>query len=261
MLFVPLALYLALAIFALLFSGKVIFQPHPASYKDTDGIFKIVAASGKKISAVYLPYPGAKFTLLFSHGNAEDLGDNRYWLNELNHAGFNVLAYDYEGYGTSEGAPSEKSVYQDEEAAYDYLVQDLHIAPNRVIVLGRSVGSGPATYLAARRPVAALVLESPFVSAFRVLTRIPIFPWDKFPNGRNIHQVQCPVLIIHGTADRIVAFWHGKKLYEMANEPKRYLWIDGGGHNDLVMVAGKRYLQALKDFAASLAEGSRGQEM
>ncbi len=120
MLLLPVVLYAALFLYALFLSDGAIFLPHQAYYKDTPEILKLKAANGNRISAVYLADPSARFTLLVSHGNAEDLGDVRYWLEDLRKAGFNVLAYDYQGYGTSEGKPSEKNAYQDEEAAYDY---------------------------------------------------------------------------------------------------------------------------------------------
>ena len=102
------ALYIGLALFAFFLSDSMIFLPHPSSYQDSAEILKLTTGSGKKISAVYLPNPTAKFTLLVSHGNAEDLGDDKYWLDGLRHAGFSVFAYDYEGYGTSEGRPARK---------------------------------------------------------------------------------------------------------------------------------------------------------
>jgi fermentation-respiration switch protein FrsA (DUF1100 family) len=199
---------------------------------------------------VYLPNPSAKFTLLVSHGNAEDLGDDRYWLEELRRAGFSVFAYDYEGYGTSEGKASEKVLYQDEAAAYDYLAIDLRTPPDRIIIFGRSVGTGPATYIAARRPAAGLILQSPFVSAFRVLTQIPLLPFDKFPNYKNIRHVHCPVLIMHSHGDTVIAPWHGQKLFDMANQPKQLFWAQHADHNDMNQAAG--YLEALQDFSASL---------
>jgi fermentation-respiration switch protein FrsA (DUF1100 family) len=231
----------------------MIFLPHPASYRDTPEIVKIDTATGKKISAVYLPNPAAKFTLLVSHGNAEDLGDDRYWLEELRRAGFSVFAYDYEGYGTSEGKASEKTVYQDEAAAYDYLAINLRTPPDRIVIFGRSVGTGPATYIAARRPAAGLILQSPFVSAFRVLTRIPLLPFDKFPNYKNIRHVHCPVLIMHSHGDTVIAAWHGQKLFDLANEPKQLFWAQHADHNDMEMAAG--YVEALQDFSASLEGG------
>ena len=109
MLLVIAALYIGLALFAYFLSDSMIFLPHPSSYQDSPEVLKITTASGKKISAVYLPNPAAGSRLLVSHGNAEDLGDDRNWLEDLRRAGFSVFAYDYEGYGTSEGKPSEKA--------------------------------------------------------------------------------------------------------------------------------------------------------
>jgi fermentation-respiration switch protein FrsA (DUF1100 family) len=242
----------ALIFVGIFLSDRYIFLPHPSSYRDTSEFLKIKVADGSQITALYLPNPSAKFTLLLSHGNSEDLGDDRDWYEDLRSAGFSVFAYDYEGYGTSEGRPNEARTYQDEAAAYSYLIHTLKTPSNRVIVFGQSLGSGPATYIAAREPVAGLILQSPFTSTFRVVTRIAILPFDKFPNYKSIRNVHCPVLIIHGTADSVVAFWHGRELYRLANEPKRYLWIDGGNHNDLEDIAGDRYIETIQTFAASL---------
>lgn len=253
MLLVVVALYLSLLLYAAFFSNKEIFQPHPSSYKDSNEILKLTTRSGKRISAVYLQNPGARFTLLLSHGNAEDIGDDRFWLDDLRAAGFSVPAYDYEGYGTSEGKPSESAAYEDEDAAYDYLIQTLKVPDGNIIIYGRSLGSGPAVHIAARRPVAALILQSPFVSVFRVLTKVPLLPFDKFPNYKEIGRIHCPLLIIHGESDALIHPWHGRKLFELANEPKRYLSIPRADHNDLEIVAGKAYTDALRDFAAFVA--------
>jgi fermentation-respiration switch protein FrsA (DUF1100 family) len=252
MLYIPIGLYLALFIYAWFFSDSAIFLPHPSSYRDDSEILKIIARGGRRISAVYLPNPEARYTLLVSHGNAEDLGDDRYWLQDLHRAGFGVFAYDYAGYGTSEGKPSEKAAYEDEEAAYDYLTAALGVHADHVIIFGRSVGTGPAVELAARKPAAALILQSPFLSAFRVLTRIPILPFDRFPNYKRIGQVHCPVLIMHGVADRVIPVWHGQRLYDLANQPKDHFWVTGGDHNNLDAVAGPGYITALRKFGDSL---------
>lgn len=248
------ALYIGLVVFAVFLSDRMIFLPHRSSYSDSPEIVKIATAGGKKISAIYLPNPNARYTLLVSHGNAEDLGDDRTWLEDLRRAGFAVLAYDYEGYGTSEGKPSETAAYADEAAAYDYLAMDLKTIPDRIIIFGRSVGSGPATYIAARRPAAGLILQSPFVSAFRVLTRIPLLPFDKFPNYRNIRHVHCPVLIMHSHGDSVIGSWHGKKLFEMAREPKQIFWAQTADHNEMELAAG--YFEALQKFSAFVAQNA-----
>lgn len=249
---ITIVLYVALLAVGCFLSERFIFQPRPSSYRDTPEFLKLITEDGNKITALYLSNPTAKFTLLVSHGNAEDLGDGRDWYEDLRRAGFSVFAYDYEGYGTSEGKPSEERAYQNEIAAYSYLVTKIKTPSDRVIVFGKSVGSGPAVYLAARRPVAGLILQSPFTSTFRVLTHIPILPFDKFPNYKTIRDVHCPVLIIHGTVDNVISIWHGKELYKLANEPKSNLWVNGANHNDLEEVAGKSYIKTLQAFAASL---------
>lgn len=249
-------IYACVCAYAYFFSERLIFQPQAASYSDTPEIIKLSSAADVQISALYLSNPKATYTLLFSHGNAEDLGDIRWLLEKLRQEGFSVFAYDYRGYGTSQGTPSEQNTYRDIDAAYHYLTQKLGISANRIIVYGRSVGSGPSVDLASRLPVAGLVLESAFVTAFRVLTQVPLLPFDKFANIDKIKHVRCPVLIIHGRADTVIGFWHGEKLFAAANEPKRYFWVEGAGHNDVSLVAGERYFQVLREFVELVSQHS-----
>jgi hypothetical protein len=262
LLVVAVAGYISLIVLALT-SDSIIFQPQPSSYTDASlnatlahisppGQLLHLDSGGQKITALYLPNPNARFTLLFSHGNAEDLADIMFFLQKFYDAGFSVMAYDYRGYGTSKGKPTESGVYDDANAAYDYLTQQLHVPDHQVIAMGRSLGCGAAIHLAARRPVAGLIVEAPFLSAFRVLTRVRLLPWDKFNNLHEIRHVHVPVLIIHGRADQIVPFWHGEKLFQIANQPKTFLPIDGAGHNDVMLLAGKKYDAALREFATRL---------
>jgi fermentation-respiration switch protein FrsA (DUF1100 family) len=244
--------YLVLVFVALFLSDSILFQPPRASYHDGPEVLKLTATDGKRISAIYLENPAAQYTILFTHGNAEDIGDDLPFLEQLRAHGFSVFAVEYHGYGTSEGTPSEKTLYLDEDAAYDYLTGTLHVAPANIIVLGRSVGAGPAVDLAARRPVGGLVVRSGFVSVFRVLTRIPLLPWDEFRNLAKIRRVRCPVLIIHGTSDSVIPFWHGRALFDAAPEPKKLIAVPGADHNDLESVAGEDFYRWLRDFAASL---------
>lgn len=246
---VVVALYLIALITAVFLSNRIIFQPRQAGYADHPGILKLTSSDGAKISSMYLPNPEAIFTVLFSHGNAEDIGDDQPLLEHIRAAGFAVLAYDYQGYGTSAGNSSERHAYEDEYAAYNFLVQSRHVQPSRIIAFGRSVGSGPACELASRRPVAGLILESAFTSAFRVMTKVRIFPFDKFENIRKIKSVHCPVLVIHGTDDSLINIAHGKELFAAANEPKQALWIDGAHHNDVAFVGGTHYSDSLAAFA------------
>lgn len=208
------------------------------------------AEDGARIATLHLPNPNATFTILFSHGNAEDLGHLAPLLEQLRRAGFSVLAYDYRGYGQSTGGPpSAAGAYRDVRAVYRYAVERLGVEPARLILLGRSVGSGPAAELAAREPVGGLVLESAFTSTFRVVTGLPLLPFDRFPNLRHVQRARCPVLVIHGTEDDVIPASHGRRLYDAAPEPKRLHLVEGAGHNDLVLVAGEEYWRVLRSFA------------
>lgn len=240
--------YLGAFLYAYFYAEKIIFQPQPSSYRDTDKIIKLNSGDEAKISAVYLPNPEARYTILFSHGNAEDIGELRQTLENIRDAGFSVFAYDYRGYGTSSGAPTEAGAYRDADAAYDYLVNDLKIPAERIVAHGRSLGGAVAVDLASRRELGGLIVENSFVTAYRVLTRVPLFPLDKFKNISKIKDVRCPVLIIHGTKDEVIPFWHGEMLFQEANEPKLSLWVENAGHNNLSQIAGKRYEQVLKEF-------------
>jgi pimeloyl-ACP methyl ester carboxylesterase len=234
-----------------LYSERLIFMPHAPGY--SGGVAHVPTADGDSIAVVWLPNPEARYTILFSHGNGEDLGDLQHFLPVLRDAGFSLLAYDYRGYGmSSRRTPTERRAYEDLAAAYDHLTGPLGVPPERIILHGRSLGGGIASHLASRRPAAGLVLESTFVSAFRVPITRPLFPFDRFATAARLRDVHYPVLVIHGTRDEVVPFWHGPALLEAANPPRTHFWVEGAGHNNLAWAAGPRYAQALRDFAASL---------
>jgi fermentation-respiration switch protein FrsA (DUF1100 family) len=231
--------------------NRLLFQPHPSSYRTLPGLVRL-PVERDTLAAVWLPNSAARYTILYAHGNAEDLGDDLPLLEELRRHGFSVFAYDFRGYGLSGGRPSERNAYRDEAAAWAWLTRVRHIPPNRIIVHGRSLGGGPAAELASREPVAGLVLESTFTTAQSVSWLGSLFPFDWFRSERRVPQVRAPVLVIHGTADQVVPWRLGRRLYALAADPKGYLWVAGAGHNDLVEVAGERYWRSLENFAASL---------
>ncbi len=241
--------YGIVALFAVMFADRILFQPQPASYRKNPDIITLTAADGVHISAIHLRNPHARYTILFSHGNGEDLGDILPLLREFQERGYAVFAYDYRGYGTSEGRPSEKGANRDIEAAYLYLTHQLHVPAARIIVHGYSVGGGPSVELASRDPVGGLVLESCFTTAFRTVTYLPLLPFDRFRNIGKIGSIRVPVLVIHGTNDRVIPFSHGQRLFEAAAGPKRSLWVDGAGHYDLRERAGEGYWEAYRDFS------------
>jgi fermentation-respiration switch protein FrsA (DUF1100 family) len=242
-----------LGLIAYFFADKLIFQPQPAFIND-DSTLKLTTPNGEKISAKFFKNEAAEYTILFSHGNAEDIFGSTPFFEKLCDAGFNVFAYDYRGYGTSEGAASEQNSYEDAEIAYNYLTETLKIAPEKIIIHGRSLGAAVSIDLASRKPCGGLIVESGFVSAFKVLTRYPIFPFDKFKNLGKITKVNSPALFIHGKRDEIIPFWHGEMLHAAANEPKFSFWLAEASHNNVSSVGGRAYLQAIRDFALNLTK-------
>ncbi|MBW4422867.1 MAG: alpha/beta hydrolase [Myxacorys californica WJT36-NPBG1] len=241
-------IYAFFALYVFFRADSMIFLPQPATYQNTKDILRIPVAGTEKISAVYLPNAEAAYTLLYIHGNAEDLGDIRPVLERLNSWGFSVFAYDYRGYGTSDGKPSEDNAYQDADVAYRYLTQQLKIPPEQIILYGRSIGGGSATDLASRHSVGGLILESTFTSAFRVVVPFSLLPFDKFSNLDKLPKVRCPILVMHGQADQTIPIQHSQTLYNAASEPKMSLWVAGAGHDDFTWVAGERHQQTLLSF-------------
>ncbi|MBS0662464.1 MAG: alpha/beta hydrolase [Verrucomicrobia bacterium] len=245
--------YLALTAYAWLSVDDMLYLPNYGSRRAPRGAEKISLPDGSSISALFLPNPSARFTIWYFHANAEDLGDIAPRLHALHDLGFAVFAYDYPGYGESEGRPSEARIYAASAAALVTLTREHHVAPERVIAFGRSLGGGPAVELAANQPVAGLVLQSPFMSVYRVMTHWRLLPFDQFENLRKIGRVRCPVLVMHGRSDEVIPFSHGEAIFAAARTPKRSWWVDGAGHNDLEQVAGDRYWHEISAFAAGLA--------
>jgi alpha-beta hydrolase superfamily lysophospholipase len=182
-------LYALAGLLVYLCADRLIFLPPPSSYRDTPAIVKLAGPGGGAISAVHLVNPAAEYTILYSHGNAEDLGMIAPILARLRDWGFSVLAYDYPGYGTSAGLASERGVYAAANAAFRHLTERAGVPAERIIAYGRSVGSGPAVELARRERLAGLVVESGFATAFRVMVPIPVLPFDRFRNIDKIARV------------------------------------------------------------------------
>lgn len=244
--------YLVLMAFVLLFANRMIFPAPDVSYVDNDRIFKLPIRDGDEIAAVYLPNADAEYTILYSHGNSEDLGHIMPHLRDLHEAGFSVMAYDYPGYGLSDGRPSEQGALEAAAAAFSYLVILQGVSPDTIILYGRSLGSGPSYELASKKPVAGMIINGGFSSTFRVMTKWQVFPWDIFDNAAKVRDVQCPVLIIHGVRDKTVPFSHAQYMQKRLKVPVSTLYVAQAGHNNLIEVAEDEYWDALRKFSDSL---------
>ncbi|GKU87163.1 hypothetical protein SLEP1_g1607 [Rubroshorea leprosula] len=205
--------------------------------------------AGNKVVATFWKHPFARFTLLYSHGNAADLGQMHELFIELRaHLRVNIMSYDYSGYGASTGKPTELNTYYDIEAVYDCLKRDYGVKQEELIVYGQSVGSGPTLHLASRlQKLRGVVLHSAILSGIRVLYPVRMTFWfDIFKNIDKIRHVNCPVLVIHGTNDDIVDWSHGKRLWELSKEKYDPLWVKGGGHCNLETYP--EYIKHLRKF-------------
>jgi pimeloyl-ACP methyl ester carboxylesterase len=253
---VPVILYGAMSLFACTVADHVIFQPPPPSYAaDAEALIRFETSAGESIAALHFPAPRGRPTLLYSHGNAEDIGHSLPIYRAFEQAGLGVFAYDYPGYGHSEGRPGEAACERAIEAAWNHLTSDLGVQPRDVVIVGRSVGSGPSVWLDARTEPRALVLLSPFKSAFAVMAPAHlIFPGDRFPNKKRLKHSQTPLLVIHGKFDGVIPTSHGRALVDAsAAETKNFIEIFGAGHNTLFQEAGPEVVEAIRDFTVETA--------
>lgn len=250
------------------FERTVVFQPERytegARWKVPEGGEDVWfnVAGGERLHGWYVRARGVEDagrapTVIYFHGNGGNIGAIG-WLGEaLSRRGFNVLLFDYRGYGRSEGSPrDERAIYEDADAAYDFVVGQRDARPDHVVLYGQSLGTTAAVDLAARRPCGALVLESGLSSASD-MARL-ILPWvpvwahrygqNHFESAKKLQRVSAPVLVAHGARDSTIPVEQGHKLYNSAREPKQLVIIQDAGHNDLVARGGKEYLDALEEF-------------
>ncbi|XP_059293346.1 uncharacterized protein LOC132046661 isoform X1 [Lycium ferocissimum] len=247
------------------------FPPNPPSYtvvadegkysipevarRDGVDFFKLRTRRGNEIVAVHVKHPKASATMLYSHGNAADLGQMFELFVELSlRLRVNLIGYDYSGYGQSSGKPSECNTYADIDAVYKCLKEQYGVNDEQLILYGQSVGSGPTVDLASRVPnLRGVVLHSPILSGVRVLYPVKRTYWfDIYKNIDKISAVNCPVLVIHGTTDEVVDCSHGKQLWELCKEKYEPLWINGGGHCNLELYP--EYIKHLKKFVIGLGK-------
>jgi fermentation-respiration switch protein FrsA (DUF1100 family) len=244
------AAYLAFTFAARVLTSKLLYHPDYGASVPPAEAQRLRGPDGRETIVVYLPQPGAEFTLWFFHGNAVALADAMPKLRAFREAGFSVFAVEYPGYGGAPGAPSEAEIYATARAARRYLRDELKVPAERTLLAGQSLGGGPAVQLATEERVGGLLLFSSFLSVYRVLVPWPRFPFDPFDNGKKLPDVKCPVLVVHGEADHVIPFRHGRMLFALAPEPKRALWVANAGHNDLPALAGKSYWEAISAFRA-----------
>lgn len=249
------------------FENKLVFFPqqYPSGFEAVSLLNSppedyFIPVDGNTIHAWNFGFKTARKTILFFHGNAGNLAGRLHFFQHLDrYLDVNIFAIDYSGYGKSTGSPSEKNVYRDAKAAYDYLNKSLGVSSENIIIWGRSLGGAIAVNLATERNAKALILEATFSSGKDMIKQMfGIIPVGlatsiKFNSTDKIINIDSPKLFIHGDADSVVPFDLGRKLFTISPEPKQFITLPGANHNDTYIVGGDKYWQAIRAFIAHIS--------
>ena len=235
--------------------SSLVFQPPAQKKMPSPHLIFLETFNNNLIPAKYFN-DGQEFTILMSHGNAEDITRVDSWVSRslLKHVKANVLIYEYSGYYTREIDPNESLVYKDAEAAFSFLVNTVKVPMKNIIAYGRSLGSGPSCYLAEKYDIGGLILQTPFTSIYRVVLDFRFtLPGDMFPNIDRIGKIKCPLLVMHGTRDEIVPMQHSDDLFECSNSKvKTHYYVEGAGHNNIESIAGSKLFEHMQFFLDNL---------
>jgi uncharacterized protein len=237
---VSVALYAAVVVGLFFGQRKILFrcdaaEVDPATIGLEAEIVRLKTEDGESLLAWRIPPAPGRPVILYFHGNAGGLDLRVERFRAMARAGMGLLAIEYRGYASSTGSPSERGLKLDGEAAYAAVIAS-GVAPERIVPLGESLGSGVAVALAARHKVGALVLDSPYSSIVDVAAATYWFApvrallRDPFRNDLLIGSVTAPTLIVHGTKDAVVPIRFGEKLFGLANSPKDFWRVEGAAH-------------------------------
>lgn len=216
------------------------------------------SADGTKLHGWYVEHPQPKAVILYCHGNGTHVADLAEFLQIMREEfQVSIFAFDYRGYGRSEGKPAEKGIMEDAEAAQKWLAEKAGIKESEIVLMGRSLGGGIALHLAAEKGARGVILQSTFTSLPDAAASH--YPWlpvralmrNRYDSLSRISRYSGPIFLSHGTADRIIPFHHSQTLFAAATGRKEFFEIPGGDHND---AEPEQYLPALHKFLDSLGE-------
>ena len=254
------SIYLIILILTYIFQRSLLYHPTENNYSGdqllvpidklrikTEDNIKLISWYHKKDSNNYK-------TILFLHGNAGSLENRIHKINHFKDMNVNFLIIAWRGFSGNDGKPSEKGLYEDAKSALRWL-NSKGVANEDIIIYGESLGTGVATEIAQNNNFAGIILESPFTSMVDAgKSKYPFLPVklllkDKYESVRKIKKINSPILIMHGKVDKLVPFYMGSKIYELANEPKYSYFSE---YDDHMMEYNKNLLKVLKSFIASL---------
>ncbi len=197
----------------------------------------LTTADGEKVIVWHVPAKPGYPVVLFFHGNGDFLAGRVRRFKAVTSDGTGLVALSFRGYAGSTGSPSEQGLMQDAEAAYAFT--NARYEPSRIVVWGFSLGTGVAVAIAAEHPLRQLILEAPYTSTVDVassllrIVPVSLLMRDQFHSDRRIDRVTVPLLIMHGDNDPAINISFGERLFALANEPKQFVRLRGGGHDNL----------------------------
>jgi fermentation-respiration switch protein FrsA (DUF1100 family) len=254
----------AIAVLVRQFEARFAFFPFPgesrtpADYGLPYTPHTVTTADGERLRLWQISNSHAVAQVLYFHGNGGNLSVWSDVLAGIVRHGYEVIAIDYRGFGESTGSPSEQGLYRDVEAALAFVDARLRRPELPIIFWGRSIGTTMAGYAASRRPPDAVILEAGFPAARAIFETSPVmwvltmFTTYRFPTAEWMAGVHAPVLVLHGNHDSVIPYRLGQRLYESLPEPKRFVTIEGGDHNDAAPRDAGAYWGAISAFVQSL---------
>jgi len=252
--------YVCICVLIYFFQDRLIYLPNSSMTSTPESMHLsfeevwLTSSGGKKIHAWFVPCKNGRGTAVFCHGNAGNMENRLGMLPFFQKFRLSVLLFDYQGYGKSEGSPSEANTCQDAEAAWRYLTETRTIPPDRIVVWGRSLGTGVAVDLASRHAPGGLVVEAAFTSIPDVAADIYPF-WlpvrllcrTRFDSASKVPAIACPKLFIHSPDDEIIPITLGRRLFDLAPKPRRFVTIRGD-HNNGFIQSGRDYTDPVDAF-------------
>jgi fermentation-respiration switch protein FrsA (DUF1100 family) len=206
-----------------------------------------------KIHTYFIPSKLSRKVLIYFHGNAGNIGHRLPDLLKINESGVNVFGVSYRGYGKSEGKPDEAGIYMDGRAALEYVSGELGFSIENVYILGRSIGTTVAINTSQNLKLGGLVLVSPLTSGkdhakASGLRPVSFLAGNAFNNIGKCRKIICPVLVVHGTRDRVIPFFMGEEIFKKLKTRKKFIKIEGRGHNDLTQGDSSTYWNPILEF-------------
>ena len=252
-------IYIFILFILFFFQRNLLYHPSENNYSEdklTVSIQKVKIKTQDNIDLLgwYHKKNSNNKTILFLHGNAGSLQNRIHKINHFENMNVNFLIIAWRGFSGNEGFPSEKGLYEDAKSAVRWLKQK-GLKEDDIIVYGESLGTGIAVEIAQNNSFASVILESPFTSMIDAAkNKYPIFPIrfllkDKYESNKKIKNIKSPLLIMHGEVDQIVPFWMGKKIYNIANEPKYSYFTKYDNHmmkyDENLIVIMKKFIDSL----------------